>query len=97
MSCISGHLPYTICEAWVPRSSTASSVLEPLTTSVSKISSPVGSHPYPLLIFQEKEAGRLPEEFVLSSPVCADLLSIYCVENTLSLESKYLPSSGSVT
>lgn len=47
MSCISGHSPYMICEVWVPRSSMASSVLEPLTISVSKTSS-VRSHPCPL-------------------------------------------------
>lgn len=39
MSCISGHSPYMICEDWVPRNSMASSVLEPLTISVSKTSS----------------------------------------------------------
>ena len=40
-SCTSGRSPYMTCEVWVPRSSTASSVLGPSTTSVSKISSPV--------------------------------------------------------
>lgn len=40
-SCTSGRSPYMTYEVWVPRSSTASSVLGPSTTSVSKISSPV--------------------------------------------------------
>lgn len=52
MSCISGHSPYMIYEVWVPRSSMASSVLELLTISVSKTSSPIGSHPYPYPLVQ---------------------------------------------
>lgn len=97
MSCISGHSPYTIYEVWVPRSSMASSVLEPSTTSVSKTSSPIGSYLYPVPTFQEKETGRLTEEFLLKSPVCSDIINIYCIENTLCLESEQLHCNGSLT
>lgn len=48
-SCTSGRSPYMTYEVWVPRSSMASSVLGPSTTSVSKISSPMESCLCPLL------------------------------------------------
>lgn len=75
MSCISGHSPYMIYEVWVPRSSMASFVLEPLTILVSKTSSPAGSSPCTLPTYSVKEADYLRNSYSTAQFVLLSLIS----------------------